>query len=77
MTEVRTVVKKKLGFENFYVYTAVSPKTGKEFFVIIYNYFSFLKSNSFVLFHLQSHNLILFIKSMTESCAINLNLTVI
>jgi transposase len=28
---IRTAVKIKLGFENFYVYSAVNPKAGKEF----------------------------------------------
>ena len=27
----RTAVKKKLGFKNFYLYTAASPKTGEDF----------------------------------------------
>lgn len=30
-TGVRTSVKKKLGFKNFYLYTAASPKTGVDF----------------------------------------------
>ena len=30
-TGSRTEVKKKLGFQNFYLYTAASPKTGSEF----------------------------------------------
>ena len=30
-------MKKKLGFKNFYLYTAVSPKTGKDFTLIAPN----------------------------------------
>ena len=28
---LRTGVKVKLGFQNFYIYSAVSPKTGKDY----------------------------------------------
>ena len=34
-TGSRTIVKKKLGFKNFYLYTAVSPKTGAEFTLLM------------------------------------------
>ena len=36
-TGIRTEVKKKLGYQNFYVYGAVSPKTGDSFSLIIPN----------------------------------------
>ncbi len=34
-TGVRTPVKIKLGYENFYLYSAVNPKTGEDFTLIL------------------------------------------
>jgi transposase len=36
-TGQRTPVKKKLGFKNFYIYTAASPKTGSDFSILAPN----------------------------------------
>lgn len=36
-TGIRTPVKIKLGYKNFYLYSAVSPKTGKEFTLLLPN----------------------------------------
>lgn len=32
---IRTPVKVKLGFKNFYLYSAVNPKTGEEFTLLL------------------------------------------
>jgi hypothetical protein len=34
-TGIRTPVKIKLGYKNFYLYSAISPKTGKEFTLLL------------------------------------------
>jgi hypothetical protein len=34
-TGIRTPVKIKLGYKNFYLYSIVSPKTGKEFTLLL------------------------------------------
>ncbi|MEY3250794.1 MAG: hypothetical protein RLZZ27_902 [Actinomycetota bacterium] len=34
-TGIRTPVKIKLGYKNFYLYSAVNPKTGKEFTLLL------------------------------------------
>lgn len=36
-TGIRTPVKVKLGYKNFYLYSAASPKTGKEFTLLLPN----------------------------------------
>jgi len=36
-TGIRTPVKVKLGYKNFYLYSATSPKTGKEFTLLLPN----------------------------------------
>ena len=36
-TGIRTPVKIKLGYKNFYLYSAVNPKTGKEFTLLLPN----------------------------------------
>lgn len=36
-TGIRTPVQVKLGFKNFYLYSAVNPKTGKEFTLLLPN----------------------------------------
>ena len=36
-TGIRTPVKIKLGYKNFYLYSATSPKTGKEFTLLLPN----------------------------------------
>ena len=36
-TGIRTPVKIKLGYKNFYLYSAANPKTGKEFTIILPN----------------------------------------
>jgi transposase len=36
-TGIRTPVKIKLGYKNFYLYSAINPKTGKEFTLLLPN----------------------------------------
>lgn len=36
-TGIRTPIKVKLGYKNFYLYSAASPKTGKEFTLLLPN----------------------------------------
>jgi len=36
-TGIRTPIKIKLGFKNFYLYSAINPKTGEEFTLLLPN----------------------------------------
>lgn len=37
ITRIRIQIKVKLGYKNFYLYSAISPKTGKEFTLLLPN----------------------------------------